>query len=197
MKFFSILVGVLLITIMLIGCGGSNNSGINNKTLEVGDYFKYGDYICEVTNDITEFNYNGSKLDAKTISIVGSSETFGFFEGNPLTNKDDGSRWIIYANGSYDLVFPSSDAKIGDTWSVSGELVTLPKATVREINGKTYKVYIIKGGSIYYEYCPTIGFFTYLYGKDIVSFGHNTDTKSRSKEVKYINKDEIKEIFKK
>lgn len=204
MKKLLILISILLITGILVGCGGSGESIYNNRSLRAGDYFRYNTFNFEVTTTTDTFYYEGVGIKGRFIDRYANGGSYLYsavwFERNIENNRDDGSRWMIeeYDNNGDNYVvciIPSDNLEIGDTWYYDNRRVVVSDIDFFSDNSnKRYAIYVIRGvdSELYYEYSPTMGFLTYYDDEALKTFDTRTATKSSIKETKSNNIIKIK-----
>lgn len=190
MKMKKILIIALFLVLLTVfsGCGGGNgvdkDSSKGRKLVE-GDYFEFERFGCNATSSKKTFRFESGNITGRYIDLVdraGYFDSMVWFERDVLNNKDNGARYMLESKRDDYVVcvVPSAELEKGDKWIYfraenpkNDEWVYV----AREISWtddmfRKHDAFVIKGvdSSLYYEYCPDLGFFIDYRGEKLVKY---------------------------
>ena len=182
MKKILIVSAFLFLAFLLAGCGGGSSSSSEGRSLKAGDWFEFDKYTYSVTSTVEYFNYYGKDFKGRFIDVRrrGSYDySMVWFERDLDRDRDNGARYLIeeYRPGRTNevvCIIPEKNLRKGDEWyfDYDHRVYVTRVSYFRDDRGEEYKVYEISGDgcSIYYEYSPDLGFFSYYNGERLYSF---------------------------
>ena len=199
MKKIICLLVMLVSAVMFVGCGGGSSSDdMVSRSLKPGDYFVFDKYEYDVTNRTKTFEFNSGTYTGRYIDVYykrSYEDTIIWFERDVTTGKNNGARFMLESiDDDYVVcVIPANDMDKGDTWLYyedsnpkhDKEVYIVGKAYWVDEDDDKHYYYKVAGSDskIYYEYCPDLGFFTYLHGEELEAYKVKSINDSKAPEI--------------